>query len=403
MRRFYLFFTGLFCAGVLASGAVMAQNTPPLPPPKDVSLETMQKRIAEEESQRRDLETRLADIEKELEETRASLVRLASQIQDNQERLRQLEGRIRTLSAEEQELTERLEQDFGHIADLVLALERMRRVPPDALIVRPGAPLQTAQSAMLLRGTLPALHNRAESLNRDLTRLAEIKTTLRQDRAAAIQTGELLEKRRAENEKLVARRQTLYERTRSDIVVSQQTIDRLTRESASLQQLLEKLEEERAREAQRQAAAARRAPQASPSGTRRAVMPGTGQARLPVAGYLVASYGDIDAIGAATKGITIEAAPQALVVAPMGGIVRFSGSFQNYRNMVIIEHRDGYHSLIAGLDRVDALTGQTLNAGEPIGKLPVSSSRGTAPALYYELRYRGQPVNPAQRLTDLKS
>ncbi|MCB9995716.1 MAG: peptidoglycan DD-metalloendopeptidase family protein [Rhodospirillales bacterium] len=132
-------------------------------------------------------------------------------------------------------------------------------------------------------------------------------------------------------------------------------------------------------------------------------MPNKGTARLPVSGFITVGYGTTDEIGAYSQGIKLEARPGSLAVAPMGGIVRFAGQFKNYGNMVIIEHKNGYHSLIAGLHRIDAPVEGRINAGEPIGQLPLTSSRGGRPALYYELRRNGQPVNPADMIADLKS
>jgi septal ring factor EnvC (AmiA/AmiB activator) len=41
-----------------------------------------------------------------------------------------------------------------------------------------------------------------------------------------------------------------------------------------------------------------------------------------------------------------------------------------------------------------------VNAGEPIGKMGVSADN-QAPTLYYELRYKGNPVNPSKKISGL--
>jgi len=86
----------------------------------------------------------------------------------------------------------------------------------------------------------------------------------------------------------------------------------------------------------------------------------------------------------------------------MGGIIRFAGNFKNHGKIVILEHEKGYHSLIAGLFRIDAITGQSVHAGEPLGILPTMDTKGVArPTLYYELRYKGAPVNPSRKFDEL--
>jgi septal ring factor EnvC (AmiA/AmiB activator) len=67
--------------------------------------------------------------------------------------------------------------------------------------------------------------------------------------------------------------------------------------------------------------------------------------------------------------------------------------------MVIIEHGKNYHSLVAGLSKIDTVIGQSVMAGEPIGSL--GSARSGRPALYYELRQNGKPINPSRVFADL--
>jgi septal ring factor EnvC (AmiA/AmiB activator) len=129
-------------------------------------------------------------------------------------------------------------------------------------------------------------------------------------------------------------------------------------------------------------------------------MPSAGAARMPISGVVKVRYNDLDKYGAKSEGIRIEGRHSGLVIAPMAGIVRFAGPFKNYDNMVIIEHENGYHSLVAGLEKVDTLVGQKISAGEPIGKLQSTTNSGK-PTLYYELRYKGSAVDPAKKLTDL--
>ena len=121
---------------------------------------------------------------------------------------------------------------------------------------------------------------------------------------------------------------------------------------------------------------------------------------FPVAGSLTGKYGAAaqtsgDA-GLLSKGITITARAGAQVVAPFDGIVAFAGPFRGYGQLLIIEHSEGYHTLLAGMGHIDAAVGQRVLAGEPVG---VMENEG-APALYVELRRDGQPINPLPWLAD---
>jgi septal ring factor EnvC (AmiA/AmiB activator) len=80
------------------------------------------------------------------------------------------------------------------------------------------------------------------------------------------------------------------------------------------------------------------------------------------------------------------------VVAPYDGQIVYAGAFRGYGEILIIEHGGRYHTLLAGLERVDAVAGQWILAGEPIGIM--GSPQERSPELYLELRHAGQPVNP---------
>jgi septal ring factor EnvC (AmiA/AmiB activator) len=103
-----------------------------------------------------------------------------------------------------------------------------------------------------------------------------------------------------------------------------------------------------------------------------------------------------DDIGASSQGLIFSARAGSVVVAPLGGTVRYAGEFRNYGKIVLIEHKNKFHSLVAGLGKVDTFVGQRVDAGEPVGILPEQSGR-----LYYELRYQGEPVNPSKKFSKL--
>ncbi len=69
-----------------------------------------------------------------------------------------------------------------------------------------------------------------------------------------------------------------------------------------------------------------------------------------------------------------------------------TGPFRGYGQLLIIEHGEGYHTLVAGLSRIDGEVGQWLLAGEPIGQM--GDGEGGRPSLYVEFRRNGEPINP---------
>ncbi len=389
----------LFAASLLLPISASAEN---VPTPSSHPVHEIESRLEAERVRSAELEKEMKGLKSTLDDTRSKLVRTAADVKENERVLSTLEKQIKDMSKEQAEIEQRLGNDKGAMADLVLALERLRRVPPEAVLARPGAPLQTAQSAMILESTLPRLYGRAESLRRDLDRQKEIIGSLEKKKIQALATARTLEDSQTKMAALLKTRESLYNRTSDNQKQNAAEIERISLQASNLKDLVKKLEErererEHARERERE-----RSP--SPASRERAIdtakLPSPGDGQLPVSGIIRITYGQPDEIGASSQGLHIDSRPGGLVVAPLGGIVRYTGTFKNYGQLIIVEHQKGYHSLIAGLDRIDTVVGQSVAAGEPVGLLGQSQD-GANPSVYYELRHKGQPVNPSRFFAEL--
>jgi septal ring factor EnvC (AmiA/AmiB activator) len=127
-----------------------------------------------------------------------------------------------------------------------------------------------------------------------------------------------------------------------------------------------------------------------------------GRMPFPARGRIVGRFGQTNMeAGSATRGIVLETRPGAQVIAPYDGQVVFAGPFRGYGLLLIIEHGEGYHTLLAGMARVDCVVGQHLLVGEPVGVM--GSQAEGKPHLYVELRHNGQPVNPLPWLSAHKA
>ena len=117
---------------------------------------------------------------------------------------------------------------------------------------------------------------------------------------------------------------------------------------------------------------------------------------LPVGGKITTAFGELDKIGLKNKGIKIAALSGARVFSSFDGKVLYASNFRNFGPVLIIDHGDGFNTLMVGLERIDVNIGQNLLKGELVGvmkKLEPSKNHND-PALYIELRRNGKPVNP---------
>ncbi len=365
---------------------------------KSAEIKALQQKLNQAKVNKDKIARNLKTIEKDLSGTKNALVKTAESIQKNEKELQTLDKKIIELQTQQTTLKAKLDKDRGSIASLILALERINRMPPEALIMRPETPFKTAQSAMLLKQIIPSLNQQAADLKITLAQLQDIDKDLTEKRASAAKKTKTLTAKQKELNELVDKRKTLFASTNQDLQAEQNRAKEISSQAKSLQDLVARLEIER------KAKAAQIAKEQSSAENKTRLVgltpPKAGQPRLPLPGVIVTAYNEKDNFGAPSKGIDIEGRAGALVVAPMGGIVQFSGYFKNYGNMIILEHENGWHSLVAGLENLDTNVGQRLDVGEPLGVLHKSSS-GQKPVLYYELRYNGKAVNPAKKFGDL--
>src|SRR5690606_29648530 len=120
----------------------------------------------------------------------------------------------------------------------------------------------------------------------------------------------------------------------------------------------------------------------------------------PASGPVVRRFGAKTDTTGTMKGVEIETRPGAQIVATFDGQIVFEGPFRGYGQILIIEHGGGYHTVLAGLDRVVVQVGQWLKAGEPIGRMGAigrneDGTESGRPRLYVEVRRDGEPVDPA--------
>ncbi len=393
------------CSLWLVTGSMNA--APPAPPQKTQSLEILQNKIEEEKAQQEKLSKQAKEAEKEIAAGKTKIIDLSANIRKNEDAQRDLEKNVQELTTQEDELVKKLELDRGSMATTILGLERMRRVPPELLIVRPGAPLETAQTAMLLGNLLPALSQRAQKLSEDIEKLHQVQTKLADDRKALLATKADLDKQNAELSKMMATREKEFKSANSAYRASASRAEQYAAEAQSLSELVARIEADNKRTA---ALAREHSPEERPAPAPRKktssgskAIKGLGKAIWPVSGRTIAQFGDQDEMGGTIKGIKIGASAKSIVVTPLAGTVKYAGTFRNYGQLVIVEHNNGYHSLLAGLSRADVATGQSLNGGEPLGYMPGSSSQSGPLTLYYELRHDGEAIDPSNLFSELKS
>jgi septal ring factor EnvC (AmiA/AmiB activator) len=396
-----------------------AQSTPT---PKE--LDAIQKQIEQNKAKQEALKEKAAQLDKEIADLQAEAVKAAHEVQETESQVTDLEDTLAALSEEEKEKSAALEVERARLTQAVLALQRLSTQPREALLFSSETPIDAARTARLLGIITPELDARARSLQSDLNELHEMREQMAQERD---QLAKAVTKLAKENDRLaglIRKKAQAQKSTLAESASAETKLQKLAGQAKNLQDLIERLNKAKAETgpatpapgADQQLAAVTPGPgSAAPTTAQRMQQPagfrnfpdaGRIDARNPIfapaRGRILTQFGGATDTGGTSKGLVLETRPGAQIVAPFDGRIAFEGPFRSYGQILIIEHGGGYHTVLAGLDRVDAVVGQWLLAGEPVGSMaPVGAPAGSGdlsaagrPKLYLELRRNGQPVDP---------
>jgi len=418
---------------IAGAGPAWSQTRPPSDAERQREAERLrevERAIERDRGRQASLKRQAQMLGREVEKLQTDIVAAARAVQTQEDELSELERKLDALAVEEVQKSGAFGRQRDRLGWLTNAMQNLARHPPEMLLAAPGKPVDTVRSAILLQAALPRVQLTVARLRGEIEQLTALRDEVTQQAARVEESRLALVEQRRRLEGLVQRKAALQERTESESQRLAQRVQALAATAQDLRQLLERLEQERLRreaeerarrlEAQRQAQqqaaqqgrqtppAAQAPPGPPPGATTGATSPQVaslppaagpgplaqpqGQLSYPASGRMRGRYGETDEFGAAQRGITIETRSGAQVVATFDGTVAFAGTFRGYGQMLIIEHGEGYHSLLAGLGRIDARAGQTVVAGEPVGIM--APLPGQTRKLYVEFRRNGQPVNP---------
>ncbi|WP_425606125.1 murein hydrolase activator EnvC family protein [Lysobacter firmicutimachus] len=412
LRRALLLAVGLTVA--LAASAA-GQNTSRDAERKLEKVKNELKSVAAErrklEGQRGDASLRLREADEKvghsnrvLRETESRLAREQAALKDLQTRR---DGLNAKLGSQRKELAQLLRAAYaqGNDAPLKLLLSQDKVADSGRVLAYHGY-VQRDRARRIAE--LSAQLRELDALEREIVeRRQALDSTRKQQRD---QLGQL-QRDRKERASLVAQINEKYQ-DRSD------RERELGRDAKGLEQLLAKLRaaaaraeaqrraaakaraEREAREAKAAAAAAAagkpappRAPRKPPIEVAKAPPPQVGGLGWPVSGALLAGFGGTMPDGRSSEGLLIGAPAGATVKAVGDGTVVYSEWMTGYGLLLIVDHGNGYMSLYANNDALLKDAGAAVKRGDAIATVGSSGGHGR-PALYFELRRGGQPVNP---------
>jgi septal ring factor EnvC (AmiA/AmiB activator) len=127
-----------------------------------------------------------------------------------------------------------------------------------------------------------------------------------------------------------------------------------------------------------------------------------GRLSWPVHGRVAVRYGSqVDPafkLPVFRSGIHVKSSAGSSVKAVWKGKVVYAAEFKGYGKLVVISHGAGYHSLYGNLSKIFLKNDAIIKENETVGVVGESSVIGGS-GLYFEIRYKGKPLDPGQWLS----
>ncbi|QWA14122.1 murein hydrolase activator EnvC [Sodalis ligni] len=374
-------------------------------------LKTLQQNIAEKEksvqqqqqqrgallSQLKKQEESISKSSRALRETQGTLASLTQDIDRLNQSIKQLQARQ---AAQQKLLAQQLDAAFrqGRNSGLQLILS--------------GEEGQRSERILAYFSYLNQAREKSiQDLKQTRQQLAGQKTDLQQKQ---LQQATMLRQQQSEQKTLenarLARKKTLSALDTS-IHQNQLSLNELRQNEARLQNDIARAEREakaraerEEREAQqvreRQEQAKRQGATYKPSTSERELMSRTGglgqpagQAMWPVRGRTLHQFGEALQGELRWKGMVIAAPEGTEVKAIADGRVLMADWLQGYGLVVVLEHGQGDMSLYGYNQSALVKVGDQVKSGQPIALVGTSGGQDTS-ALYFEIRRRGQAINP---------
>ena len=333
-------------------------------------IDAMAERLSATGQARNSAQQELREVETELAQTHQRLDQLQAE-------RRQLADETTQLRQHRERLEGERDAQYAALGQQLAALYRLGPTPQLKLLLNQSDPAELDRMQAYLNRLTQARQQRLTDIARLDTALADTELALAERQTRLDTLADELETQSA----------LLAERTEERRGVVTTLDDRYGSEADRLADLNQSREQA---EQQLRAIQAELARLAEPTPTTN-ITRTQGDLPWPVQGSITASFQRRN--GVHYNGIVIQASEGTAVTAVHSGRVVFADWMRGFGNLLIIDHGDQIMTLYAHLQQFSARPGQQVSRGDAIGRVGNSGGQ-SRPALYFEVRRGGEPINP---------
>ncbi|RUO42695.1 peptidase M23 [Aliidiomarina taiwanensis] len=324
---------------------------------------------------------RLSQSERALRDLEREMASSTQALQRTEQALAGLRARIRELEAEQRTLQDSLQTQAQLLADQIDAAYRAGDYSFLQLLLNQENPARFERMLEYFRhlnearlAQLEQLHATEVELKEVQAQLEQQQSQLAQRRAEQAEQRNQIEQQRQRQEQRVAELQQAQASASASLQAMQQNEQEVTALIASLADVLRSTNI-----------------QLAGLGNLRGSLP------WPLKGRIRHRFGEQRSSQVNWRGLVIEAEAEQPVHSIADGRVLFADWLRGFGLVMVLDHGDGYMSLYGYNQALMFDVGQAVRKGQVIS-LAGQSGGQREPGLYFEIRHRGDPVNPLRFL-----
>lgn len=329
-------------------------------------LVKIQNQIKQTEQKNKQIEQQLKTSTRDMEQTKKQLVKTADRVSDLEEQRGAIIKRIAELDKQRDKLNTELANSYEGITDATAGML--------FIALNPNFNAKTMHDYVLTSAVLASATDQFDSQIMDATQklkeLDKIHESRTNEKEKLDRSAKKYNNEKRELDKLLKTRSAQNEKLKNEQKEIQNKLKKLSAQAKSISELSAGVGSS---EMSSDAKFSKR------------------KLNVPVRGKLVVRYGEKTALGLKSDGWRIRTRGTALVTAPADGVVKFADSFRGFGKVIIMSHKNGYNTVMTNMGDIDALVGQEVLAGEPIGRMNENK-----PEMYLEVRRGKTSVDPAR-------
>lgn len=369
-----LFATVLLVSSVLTSGAVQAENN-------QAELERLQQEIQKLQSWLQETQTEHSKISEKVRQSDKDIGDLVKKIEATRDELDKERARLKKLHQEQGQLRHLKAEQKHQLAQQLMGAQKLGNQGSIKVLLNQDDPQQLNRMLKYYEYFNQARIENIQTLITNLKRLDNIETEIKQQEARLIKAESKLITERKQLDGQKQKHKRLLASLDAQINKQQNDLSQKEEDRQRLQTLIKEVATLLDNSVRKQ--------DARPFKALKGKLP------RPLKGRVVKAFGNRNSeTRSRWQGWLMKAYEGAPIQAIHHGRVVFSDWFRGFGLLMIIDHGNGYLSLYARNQSLLRSVGDWVNQGDTIATLG-SSGGFKAPRLYFEIRHKGNPKDPA--------